>query len=81
VVQMTTQQYNAYAARYGTVKRGDAMLICTPRLRKPAGPAQAFDLDPSEITCYNCGTVVHKPQQCPRCSIAIRNNTNDPRRS
>jgi rubrerythrin len=24
-----------------------------------------------ELTCYNCGTVVHKPQQCPRCGVAI----------
>ena len=22
--------------------------------------------------CYNCDTVVHKPQQCPRCGVAIR---------
>lgn len=49
-----------------------ALFTMTPRLRKPAGPAQAIDLDPSEITCYNCGEVVHKPQQCPRCGIAVR---------
>gem|GEM_PF-5880297 len=59
-------------------------ILKKPGKRRPGMPAQEIGgnitsgavgcpakKQPIRLMCYNCEQIVHKPQQCPRCGIAI----------